>query len=182
MYYIQCSSALRCFHPIVLGLKNPLALMSYVTPVMTVVTLLLSVILDPWDEFRKNNYFNSIHHVTQSIMLMLFGGTLAFFMVWILFTYFYFMSVCVLCIRTCEHGLCADVHCNQVWTSNFEVQGDLLLQVLTEFFLVSVTSAVTVTIAGVVKEAITILVWIRCIFYHFLKKQFFPLMRIFSYI
>lgn len=32
------------------------------------------------------------------------------------------------------------------------------LQVLTEYILVSVTSAVTVTIAGVVKEAVTILV------------------------
>ena len=35
-----------------------------------------------------------------------------------------------------------------------------LLQVLTEYILVSVTSAVTVTIAGVVKEAVTILVYI----------------------
>ncbi|WCJ25081.1 Nucleotide/sugar transporter family protein [Euphorbia peplus] len=34
----------------------------------------------------------------------------------------------------------------------------ILLQVLTEFILVSVTSAVTVTIAGVVKEAVTIVV------------------------
>lgn len=33
-----------------------------------------------------------------------------------------------------------------------------LFQVLTEYVLVSVTSAVTVTIAGVVKEAVTILV------------------------
>lgn len=33
-----------------------------------------------------------------------------------------------------------------------------LLQVLTEYILVSVTSAVTVTIAGIVKEAVTILV------------------------
>lgn len=32
------------------------------------------------------------------------------------------------------------------------------LQVLTEYVLVSVTSAVTVTIAGVVKEAVTIVV------------------------
>lgn len=32
------------------------------------------------------------------------------------------------------------------------------LQVLTEYVLVSVTSAVTVTIAGIVKEAVTILV------------------------
>ncbi|KAI7726581.1 hypothetical protein M8C21_010998 [Ambrosia artemisiifolia] len=34
----------------------------------------------------------------------------------------------------------------------------ILLQVLTEYILVSVTSAVTVTIAGIVKEAVTILV------------------------
>lgn len=34
----------------------------------------------------------------------------------------------------------------------------VLLQVLTEYILVSVTSAVTVTIAGVVKEAVTIVV------------------------
>ncbi|KAG5544933.1 hypothetical protein RHGRI_017406 [Rhododendron griersonianum] len=34
----------------------------------------------------------------------------------------------------------------------------ILLQVLTEYILVSITSAVTVTIAGVVKEAVTILV------------------------
>ena len=34
----------------------------------------------------------------------------------------------------------------------------MFLQVLTEYVLISVTSAVTVTIAGVVKEAVTILV------------------------
>ncbi|GAV61056.1 TPT domain-containing protein, partial [Cephalotus follicularis] len=92
------------------GLKNPLTLMSYVTPVMALITALLSLVLDPWDEFRKNSYFNNPWHVTRSCLLMLFGGTLAFFMV------------------------------------------------LTEYILVSVTSAVTVTIAGVVKEAVTILV------------------------
>ncbi|KAI4306060.1 hypothetical protein L6164_029371 [Bauhinia variegata] len=92
------------------GLKNPLTLMSYVTPIMTVATAILSLASDPWDEFRENNYFNSKWHITRSALLMLFGGILAFFMV------------------------------------------------LTEFILVSVTSAVTVTIAGVVKEAVTILV------------------------
>ncbi|XWS30057.1 hypothetical protein CRYUN_Cryun24cG0085600 [Craigia yunnanensis] len=92
------------------GLKNPLTFMSYVTPVMAVMTALLSFFFDPWHEFRKNNYFNSSWHIARSCLLMLFGGTLAFFMV------------------------------------------------LTEYILVSVTSAVTVTIAGVVKEAVTILV------------------------
>ena len=36
--------------------------------------------------------------------------------------------------------------------------GSVHLQVLTEYVLVSVTSAVTVTVAGIVKEAVTILV------------------------
>ncbi|XP_042477883.1 probable sugar phosphate/phosphate translocator At1g06470 [Macadamia integrifolia] len=94
----------------VYGLKNPLTLMSYVAPVMAVATALLSLMMDPWDEFKKNEYFNNSWHVFRSTLLMLFGGTLAFFMV------------------------------------------------LTEYILVSVTSAVTVTIAGVVKEAVTILV------------------------
>ncbi|KAK6134418.1 hypothetical protein DH2020_031850 [Rehmannia glutinosa] len=91
-------------------LKNPLTLMSYVTPVMAIATAILSLIWDPWYEFRKSDYFNSSWHIARSCLLMLFGGTLAFFMV------------------------------------------------LTEYILVSVTSAVTVTIAGVVKEAVTILV------------------------
>ncbi|KAI3457098.1 hypothetical protein Pfo_013761 [Paulownia fortunei] len=92
------------------GLKNPLTLMSYVTPIMAIATALLSLMLDPWHEFRNSDYFNSSWHIVRSCLLMLFGGTLAFFMV------------------------------------------------LTEYILVSVTSAVTVTIAGVVKEAVTILV------------------------
>ncbi|KAK1386750.1 putative sugar phosphate/phosphate translocator [Heracleum sosnowskyi] len=92
----------------VYGLKNPLTLMSYVAPVMAVSTGILSLIFEPWDQFSKNVYFNSSWHITRSSLLMLFGGTLAFFMV------------------------------------------------LTEYILVSVTSAVTVTIAGIVKEVVTI--------------------------
>lgn len=42
------------------------------------------------------------------------------------------------------------------------------LQVLTEYILVSATSAITVTIAGVVKEAVTILVIFEI--YSFLKE------------
>ncbi|KAK4487110.1 hypothetical protein RD792_006425 [Penstemon davidsonii] len=101
----------KCFSRYELrGLKNPLTLMSYVSPVMAIATALLSLIFDPWHEFRTNDYFDSSWHIVRSCLLMLFGGTLAFFMV------------------------------------------------LTEYILLSVTSAVTVTIAGVVKEAVTILV------------------------
>ncbi|KAK4279001.1 hypothetical protein QN277_016767 [Acacia crassicarpa] len=92
------------------GLKNPLTLMSYVSPVMALATALLSFAMDPWDEFQHNNYFNSPWSIIRSFLLMIFGGALAF------------------------------------------------LMVLTEYILVSVTSAVTVTVAGVVKEAVTILV------------------------
>ncbi|KAL6839664.1 hypothetical protein ACP4OV_030603 [Aristida adscensionis] len=92
------------------GLKNPITLMSHVTPVMAIATLVLSLILDPWSDFQKNAYFDDPWHVMRSCLLMLIGGSLAFFMV------------------------------------------------LTEYILVSATSAITVTIAGVVKEAVTILV------------------------
>ncbi|CAM0882712.1 unnamed protein product [Alopecurus aequalis] len=92
------------------GLKNPFTLMSYVTPVMAITTAILSIALDPWHDFRASHFFDSSAHILKSSLLMLLGGSLAFFMV------------------------------------------------LTEYVLVSVTSAVTVTIAGIVKEAVTILV------------------------
>ncbi|KAG0495880.1 hypothetical protein HPP92_000571 [Vanilla planifolia] len=92
------------------GLKDPITLMSHVTPIMAVSTALFSLGMDPWHEFHKNPYFNSSWHIVRSCLLMLIGGSLAF------------------------------------------------LMVLTEYILISATSAVTVTIAGVVKEAITILV------------------------
>ncbi|KAL6845163.1 hypothetical protein ACP4OV_024658 [Aristida adscensionis] len=92
------------------GLKNPFTLMSYVTPVMAIVTAILSIAMDPWHDLRTSHFFDSSAHIIRSSLLMLLGGTLAFFMV------------------------------------------------LTEFVLVSVTSAVTVTIAGIVKEAVTIVV------------------------
>ncbi|KAJ0971471.1 hypothetical protein J5N97_019430 [Dioscorea zingiberensis] len=92
------------------GLKDPIKLMSTVTPLMAAVTLVLSLVVDPWHDLKISNYFNSSWHVTKSSLLMLLGGALAFSMV------------------------------------------------LTEYILVSMTSSVTVTIAGVVKEAVTILV------------------------
>jgi len=63
------------------GLKNPLVFMSYVTPVMAITTAVLSLLLDPWRKLPGNQYFNSSWHITKTCLLMLFGGSLAFFMV-----------------------------------------------------------------------------------------------------
>ncbi|XP_066314996.1 probable sugar phosphate/phosphate translocator At1g06470 [Miscanthus floridulus] len=98
------------------GLKNPFTLMSHVTPVMAIVTAIISIVMDPWHDFRASHFFDSSAHIISSSLLLLLGGALAFFMV------------------------------------------------LTEYVLVSVTSAVTVTVAGIVKEAVTILVAV--LFFH----------------
>lgn len=55
--------------------------MSYVTPIMALATGLMSLVLDPWDEFPQNKYFNSSWNITRTCLLLLFGGFLAFFMV-----------------------------------------------------------------------------------------------------
>lgn len=75
--------------------------MSFVTPVMAVLTAILSLVFDPWDELRENNYFDNPGHVGRSLLLMLFGGTLAFFMVgeysnFSYYTCIVFLMFCVL--------------------------------------------------------------------------------------
>ena len=64
------------------GLKNPFTLMSYVTPVMAITTAILSIALDPWHDFRASHFFDSSAHILESSLLMLLGGSFAFFMVW----------------------------------------------------------------------------------------------------
>ncbi|KAG6551133.1 hypothetical protein Mapa_007368 [Marchantia paleacea] len=92
------------------GLNNPFAVMSYLTPVMTALSLILSLILEPWSKFGESHYFDTPRHVMSSCALMLLGGALAFCMV------------------------------------------------SAEYLLISETSAVALTVAGVVKEVVTILV------------------------
>jgi len=111
------------------GLENPITMMTHVTPVMAIATMILSLLLEPWSDFQKNSYFDNPWHVMRSCLLMLIGGSLAFFMV------------------------------------------------LTKYILISATSAITVTIAGVVKEAATILVILktRSFLNHFLLFIFLHL-------
>ncbi|KAL2620507.1 hypothetical protein R1flu_000712 [Riccia fluitans] len=92
------------------GLNNPFAVMSYLTPVMAAASMILSLILEPWNKFGESHYFDTPGHVLSSCALMLLGGGLAFCMV------------------------------------------------SAEYLLISKTSAIALTVAGVVKEVVTIMV------------------------
>ncbi|KAH7292071.1 hypothetical protein KP509_29G050600 [Ceratopteris richardii] len=92
------------------GLNNPFAVMSQLAPVMALLTGVLSVASEPWHKLREHPFFDTYDDAIKSVLLLLLGGSLAFFMV------------------------------------------------LAEYFLISKTSAVTLTVAGVVKEVVTIMV------------------------
>jgi solute carrier family 35 protein C2 len=59
--------------------------MSYVTPVMAITTAILSIAMDPWHDVRASHFFDNSTHIIRSSLLMLLGGALAFFMVWIMY-------------------------------------------------------------------------------------------------
>jgi hypothetical protein len=61
--------------------------MSYVTPVMAIVTAVISIAMDPWEDLRASNFFDSYAHIIRSSLLMFLGGALAFFMVCILYPF-----------------------------------------------------------------------------------------------
>ncbi|XP_024535354.1 probable sugar phosphate/phosphate translocator At1g06470 [Selaginella moellendorffii] len=96
------------------GLSNPLAAMSQFTPIMALITAIFSLILEPWHELAETSWFDSRSRVMESTIVMLLGGTLAFFMV------------------------------------------------IAEYLLIIKTSAVTMTVAGVVKEVVTVVAAIIC--------------------
>ena len=115
--------------------------MCHIAPVMTILTAGLSLALDPWKEFHQNVYFDDRWHAMRSLLLMLTGGTLAFLMV----------------------GLSTSLSLSL--TDQKSTDGDpCVLQVFTEYLLVSETSAVTGMIAGAMKEAVTIIVSQRLLY------------------
>lgn len=92
------------------GLNNPLSVMSHLAPVMAIFTAGFSLATEPLHELREPPYFDTYRNALRSSLLLLLGGSLAFFMV------------------------------------------------LAEYLLISQTSAVTLTVAGIVKEVVTIVV------------------------
>jgi len=103
------------------GLENPITMMTHVTPVMAIATMILSLLLEPWSVFQKNSYFDNPWHVMRSCLLMLIGGSLAFFMVT---SVIWFGTKLLVLIR---HFMIF-----KFW-----------LQVSTKYILISATSAIT---------------------------------------
>lgn len=92
------------------GLNNPLAVLSHLAPVMAIFTAAFSLATEPLHKLAEKPFFDTYHNAVKSSLVLLLGGSLAFFMV------------------------------------------------LAEYLLISKTSAVTLTVAGVVKEVVTIVV------------------------
>lgn len=63
------------------GLNNPLAVISYVAPVMAIATAILSLATEPLHKLAEEPFFNTYHNALVSSVLLLLGGSLAFFMV-----------------------------------------------------------------------------------------------------
>lgn len=48
--------------------------MSYLTPVMAIITLIFSLVLEPWHKLGETAHFDTPRHLFDSCALMLLGG------------------------------------------------------------------------------------------------------------
>ncbi|ORX61416.1 TPT-domain-containing protein [Hesseltinella vesiculosa] len=64
-----------------LGIHSPIATLYYLSPIMFVTMLFLSLVIEhPIDQFRYSGHFDNAYHVVESFGLMAIGGLLAFAM------------------------------------------------------------------------------------------------------
>ncbi|KAI9282707.1 triose-phosphate transporter family-domain-containing protein [Sporodiniella umbellata] len=64
-----------------LGMDNPIATLYYLSPIMFITMLTLSLALEnPLEQFQHSKHFDTLSHVTESLGLMSIGGFLAFAM------------------------------------------------------------------------------------------------------
>ncbi|KAI7864435.1 triose-phosphate transporter family-domain-containing protein [Spinellus fusiger] len=64
-----------------LGMNHPIATLYYLSPVMFVTMLSLSLVLEnPIEQFKHSKHFDSVFHILESFGLMAIGGVLAFCM------------------------------------------------------------------------------------------------------
>lgn len=64
-----------------LGISNPIATLYYLSPVMFITLLTLSIMFEqPIEQFQHSKHFDTLSHVAESFGLMSIGGFLAFAM------------------------------------------------------------------------------------------------------
>ncbi|KAI8375789.1 triose-phosphate transporter family-domain-containing protein [Blakeslea trispora] len=64
-----------------MGINNPIATLYYLSPVMFITMLTLSLIFEhPLEQFQHSKHFDTLSHILESLGLMSIGGFLAFAM------------------------------------------------------------------------------------------------------
>ncbi|KAG0738695.1 hypothetical protein G6F57_012159 [Rhizopus arrhizus] len=64
-----------------LGIDNPIATLYYLSPVMFITMLTLSLTFEsPFEQFQHSKHFDTLSHIIESLGLMSIGGLLAFAM------------------------------------------------------------------------------------------------------
>lgn len=166
------------------GLNNPVVTLYYLAPVMAASLGLLSLCTEPLLSLGSTPYFDTRHHALRSVGLMLFGGCLAFCMVRGLTQICNWKAVVLNPDGHCRPGCWGAPPSSRKWrvlrfgsyvhaylkvfiARRPPVRLSLILcddrcltplQIMAEFMLISETSAITLTIAGVCKEVVTIVV------------------------
>lgn len=60
-----------------MGISNPIATLYYLSPIMFITMLTLSLIFEhPFDQFQQSKHFDSFSHIVESFGLMSIGGFL----------------------------------------------------------------------------------------------------------
>lgn len=115
-----------------MGISNPIATLYYLTPVMFVTMFTLSLIFEhPLDQFQHSKHFDTVSHIIESFGLMSIGGLLG-----------KIIFVAKVCIRLLT--LFRNVHVAFAMT-------------LAELYLIKSTNTVTLSVAGISKEIVVIM-------------------------
>ena len=115
-----------------MGISNPIATLYYLTPVMFVTMFTLSLIFEhPLDQFQHSKHFDTVSHIIESFGLMSIGGLLG-----------KIIFVAKVCIRLLT--LFRNVYVAFAMT-------------LAELYLIKSTNTVTLSVAGISKEIVVIM-------------------------
>ena len=110
-----------------MGISNPIATLYYLSPIMFITMLTLSMIFEnPLEQFQHSKHFDTISHVLESFGLMSIGGFLGKYIC------LFFIEHCYLSERLA------------------------FAMTLAELYLIKSTNTVTLSVAGISKEIVII--------------------------